>query len=35
MLHRSGRTGYVEVRFRDLDASLRALAQVTMIERRD
>jgi acyl-coenzyme A thioesterase PaaI-like protein len=35
MLHRSGRTGYVEVRFSDLDGSLRALAQATMIERRD
>jgi len=35
MLHRSGRTGYVEVRFRDLDGSLCALAQATMIERRE
>lgn len=35
LLHRSGRTGYIEVRFRALDATLCALAQATMIERRD
>lgn len=35
LVHRSGRTGYIEVRFRALDATLCALAQATMIERLD
>jgi acyl-coenzyme A thioesterase PaaI-like protein len=35
VLHKSGRTGIIEVRFLDLDGSLCALAQATMIERRD
>jgi acyl-coenzyme A thioesterase PaaI-like protein len=34
MLHRSGRTGHIEVRFSDVDGTLRALAQATLIEQR-
>ncbi len=34
MLHRSGRTGHIEVRFRDAERRLCALAQATLIEQR-
>jgi acyl-coenzyme A thioesterase PaaI-like protein len=34
VLHKSGRTGHVEVRFLDLEGRLCALAQATLIERR-
>jgi acyl-coenzyme A thioesterase PaaI-like protein len=35
VIHRSGRTGHVEVRFRDVDGALCALAQATLIEQRN
>ncbi len=35
VIHRSGRTGHVEVRFSDVDGALCALAHATLIERRE